>query len=506
MRFDFDNFEFIELSEQPRRAAIHDASGCMSWQALRTAVDVWMLAATDAGARADQPLVITGHKEADFVVAMLGCLRLGVPFVPIDVINPAERVRRITELVQATLVYDTQKQRFSTTGHAPQTLAEKGVAYIMFTSGSTGDPKGVQIGRESLGLFASWIRECLNLGAAPVFMDQMLFSFDFSLFNWVGALTCGGTVALCARETIEDGMAFAEYLAKTRVSVWASTPSFVRQQMLGADFNATQLPDLKVFVFGAESLTPTMAEALWERFPAVRIVNSYGPTEATCSTTWVEIDPAMRRAAPLPFPIGRAKPYADVFIEAGEICMAGDHVMRGYLNRPDLNETRMFTRNGKRGYRSGDVGDMDELGLVTFRGRRDDQIKMHGYRIELAEVDAALALLPGVRAGATIALKRPDGVIVRMIGFVDPDHTGPAGLHAPGVSLKDWKAILARRVPSYMVPSELLVCHGFPITQTEKVDRKKLEQMYRDSRVTSVSSNSNNSTPVRSSAFVGQPA
>ncbi|QNP50311.1 AMP-binding protein [Diaphorobacter aerolatus] len=482
MRFDFDLFEFLELSENPRDAAIHDASGELSWQALRTAVDVWMIAALEAGAHADLPLVITGHKEADFVVAMLGCLRLGVPFVPIDVINPQARAERITELVNASLVYDTQKKRFLPTGHEPLELEEKGVAYIMFTSGSTGDPKGVQIGRESMGLFASWIRDCLNLGEAPVFMDQMLFSFDFSLFNWVGALACGGAVALCARETIEDDAAFAAYLAHTRVSVWASTPSFVRQQMLGASFNATHLPDLKAFVFGAESLTPTMAEALWERFPEVRIINSYGPTEATCSTTWVEIDAALRESAPLPFPIGRAKPYADVFIDNGEICIAGDHVMRGYLNRPDLNETRMFTREGKRGYRSGDVGDIDAQGLVTFRGRRDDQIKMHGYRIELAEVDAALALLPGVRAGAAIALRRPDGVIVRMIGFVEPDHGGPAGLHPPYTEIKNWKTILAQRVPPYMVPSELFVCHGLPITQTEKVDRKKLEQMYRESR------------------------
>ncbi|WP_313296116.1 AMP-binding protein [Diaphorobacter sp.] len=482
MLFDFDKFEFTALAQDAQRTAIQDAHGRMSWQALHDAVDVWVAAATAAGARADEPLVIIGHKEAAFVVAMVGCLRLGVPFVPIDVINPQARVQRITDLVQATLRYNTQTQRFEATGHAPQPLAQKGVAYIMFTSGSTGDPKGVQIGRESMGLFASWVRDCLRLDPAPVFMDQMLFSFDFSLLNWMGALNCAGTVVLCSREIIEDRAAFARYLRDARITVWASTPSFLRQQMLEDTFNAEHLPDLKMFVFGAESLTPTMAEALWDRFPRVRMVNSYGPTEATCSTTWVEIDPVMRAAAPLPFPIGRAKPYADVFIDEGEICIAGDHVMRGYLNRPDLNETRMFTRNGKRGYRSGDQGDMDEHGLVTFRGRKDDQIKLHGYRIELAEVDAALALLPGIRAGSTIALKRPDGVIVRMIGFVEPDRSGPPGLLAPTGELEDWKAILARKVPSYMIPSELLVCHGLPISQTEKADRKQLEQMYRDSR------------------------
>jgi len=341
----------------------------------------------------------------------------------------------------------------------------------------------VQIGRESLGLFAGWIRDCLALGEAPVFMDQMLFSFDFSLFNWMGALVTGGACVLCARETIADRQAFAAYLAGTHVNVWASTPSFVRQQLLDADFDQQHLPDLRVFVFGAESLTPTVAEALWSRFPQARIINSYGPTEATCSTTWVEIDPALRQRAPLPFPIGRAKPYADVFLDEGEICVAGDHVMRGYLNRPDLHATRMFMRNGKRGYRTGDLGEIDGEGLVTFHGRRDDQIKMHGYRIELAEVDAVLATLPGVRAGAAVALKRPDGFIVRMIGFVDLDRSGPPGMQPLPEDLAGWRELLAQRVPPYMIPSELLACHGFPLTQTDKADRKQLERMYLDARM-----------------------
>lgn len=485
MHFDFERFDFDDVDVAPERVAVVDARGIMRWGELAEAVSAWMAAATAAGARADVPLLITGHKEPAFLVAILGCLRLGVPFVPVDVINPPERITRIGHLVRAGLRYDAAARKFIATSVEPEVLAQKGLAYIMFTSGSTGDPKGVQIGRESLGLFAGWIRDCLALGDAPVFMDQMLFSFDFSLFNWVGALGIGGACALCSREVIEERANFSTYLASAKVNVWASTPSFVRQQLLDPSFDAAHLPDLRVFVFGAESLTPTVAEALWARFPRARIINSYGPTEATCSTTWVEIDAALRAAAPLPFPIGRAKPYADIFLDDGEICVAGDHVMRGYLNRPDLNETRMFVLGGKRGYRTGDLGEIDGKGLVTFRGRRDDQIKLHGYRIELAEVDAALATLPGVRAGAAVALKRPDGVIVRMIGFVDPDAEGPPGLFPPPPALADWKAILGKRVPPYMVPSELVVCHGFPLTQTQKADRKQLERMYLEARMRS---------------------
>ncbi|GLU34505.1 AMP-binding protein [Trinickia caryophylli] len=487
MHFDFERFEFVDSQTAQERVAVVGPSASMRWSSLRTAVRQWADDAQRAGVRRDVPLVITGHKEPAFLVAMLGCLASGVPFVPVDVINPAERVARITELVRAGLRYDAQARAFVDTGVRAAPLAEKDVAYVMFTSGSTGDPKGVQIGRESLTLFAAWIRDCLALGDAPVFMDQMLFSFDFSLFNWVGALATGGVCALCPREAIADRAAFADYLARAKVSIWACTPSFVRQQLLDPAFDRAHLPDLRVFVFGAESLTPAVAEALWARFPDARIVNSYGPTEATCSTTWVEIDPALRAAAPSPFPIGRAKPYADVFIDDGEICIAGNHVMRGYLNRADLNDTRMFVRGGKRGYRTGDLGHIDENGLVTFRGRRDDQIKLHGYRIELAEIDVALAALPGVRAGAAVALRRADGQAVRIVGFVDPDEPGPPGLLPPPPSLAGWRAELGRRLPSYMVPSELIVCHGFPLTQTDKADRPQLARMYLAARLRSSS-------------------
>ncbi|WP_087686243.1 AMP-binding protein [Pandoraea sp. PE-S2R-1] len=483
MYFDFERLAFADIAHAPDVPAVTDLQGALTWAQLHGATEQWMTQATAAGALPDVPMVISGHKESAFLVAMLGCLCLGVPFVPVDVINPESRIVRIGELVQAPLRFDAQSREFVPTGQHGAALAERGLAYIMFTSGSTGDPKGVQIGRESVALFAGWIRDDVKPGPAPAFMDQMLFSFDFSLFNWVGALATGGCCVLCPREVIADRAAFARYLATTQVNVWASTPSFVRQQLLNPEFDHAHLPDLRMFVFGAESLTPTVAEALWQRFPEVRIVNSYGPTEATCSTTWVEIDPALRAAAPLPFPIGRAKPYAEVFIDDGEICMAGDHVMRGYLNRPDLNETRLFLHHGKRAYRSGDLGEIDAQGLVTFRGRRDDQIKMHGYRIELAEVDASLATLPGIRAGAAVALRRPDGVIVRMIGFVEPETSGPAGLHPIPDALADWKALLSQRLPPYMIPTELLVCHGFPTTSSDKADRKQLERMYLAARM-----------------------
>jgi len=220
MRFDFSTYDFTDLTTNADAVAVVDAQGAMTWSELKAATNAWILAAGQAGLVGGHdaaPLAISGHKEAAFLVAILGCLRLGVPFVPVDVINPPERIARIGQLVNAGLRYDAQADTFLPASDAPAPLAEKDLAYIMFTSGSTGDPKGVQIGRESVTLFAGWIQDCLNLGTAPAFMDQMLFSFDFSLFNWVGALALGGACVLCPREVIA-GATRSSSIWRTRAS------------------------------------------------------------------------------------------------------------------------------------------------------------------------------------------------------------------------------------------------------------------------------------------------
>ncbi|MFK3775870.1 AMP-binding protein [Pseudomonas sp. NPDC089406] len=483
MHFDFERCDFADCTQGAAAPALRDARRVLDWAGLKAEVEAWMLRATGAGIVPGTAVVLSGHKQIELVVAMLGCLRLGVTYVPLDSINPPQRLQRIIELVGAGHCYDAASDSFTAGMAEAATLAEANLAYIMFTSGSTGDPKGVQIGRDSLALFAGWIRDCLALGPAPAFMNQMLFSFDFSLFDLCGALALGGQCVLCPREVIADPEAFVGYLAEGQVQVWASTPSFVRQQLLNDAFDAEHLPALQVFVFGAESLTPALAVQLWQRFPKARIINSYGPTEATCSTTWIEIQPPLAPGAQ-PLSIGRAKPYAELFLEAGELCIAGDHVMRGYLNRPDLSAAVLFEHNGKRAYRSGDLAEIDEQGRVFFHGRRDDQIKLHGYRIELGEVDAGLASLPGVSAAATVALRRPDGALVRMIGFIETPEQLPAGTLGPlPEALADWKQRLAGSLPSYMIPSELLACGQFPATLSDKVDRKRLAALYQEARM-----------------------
>ena len=478
MRFDLKSFRFADSELAPEALAVAGADRSLSWAQLRDEAAAWAGQARRHGLGPDVPVAIYGHKEASFFVAMVGALSIGAPFVPVDTIYPAERLRRIVEIVRPGAVYDAAAGTFAP--HEGAMLQERGLAYVMFTSGSTGDPKGVQIGRESVGLLGDWMLGSFGLGEAPVFMNQAPFSFDLSMYEVFATLASGGSCVLNAREQIAQAAAWVPRLAAHGVTVWVSTPSFAHQQLANRDFSPAALPTLRTFLFCGEPLPAALARKLRQRFPDAVILNTYGPTEATVATTWIEVTDAVL-AAHDPLPVGRAKPDSVLLVdEGGEICIVGDHVMRGYLNRADLNQAKLYTyADGRRAFRTGDLGQMGEEGLLFCRGRMDDQIKLNGYRIELTEIDEALHGLPGVEGGACAVLRRPDGTAVRLIGFVAgvAPADQPASLLAPQ-ALDDWKARLAQRLPPYMVPSELVACAALPMSNNHKIDRKKLVEIY----------------------------
>lgn len=475
MRFDLKSFQFTDTGYAPDAPAVVAADRSLSWSQLRAEAGAWADEARRQGVAPDVPVAIYGHKEAAFFVAMVGALLIGAPFVPVDTIYPQERLRRIVEIVRAEAVFDAASGSF-TSGEGAM-LAERGLAYVMFTSGSTGDPKGVQIGRESVGLLGDWMLGSFGLGEAPVFMNQAPFSFDLSMYEVFATLAAGGCCVLNAREQIAAPAAWMARLAEHGVTVWVSTPSFAHQQLANRDFSPAALPGLRTFLFCGEPLPAALAKKLRQRFPDAVILNTYGPTEATVATTWIEVTDAVL-AAHDPLPVGHAKPDSVLIVDEGEICIVGDHVMRGYLNRPDLNEAKLYTyADGRRAFRTGDLGQMESDGLLFCRGRMDDQIKLNGYRIELAEIDEALHGLPGVEGGACAVLRRPDGTAVRLIGFVAGVEEQAPRILAPE-ALAGWKERLAQRLPPYMVPSELVACAALPMSNNHKIDRKKLVEIY----------------------------
>ncbi|TAL88828.1 MAG: D-alanine--poly(phosphoribitol) ligase [Candidimonas sp.] len=480
MHLDLRTMQFANTTIDEDRLAVAGSDRSLCWAELQAEVARWCRQAQNMGLQRDMPIVLAGHKEAHFFVAMAGCLILGAPFVPVDTIYPAERRQKITDIIKAPLVYDAAGRTFTRSSHTFAALPEKDLAYVLFTSGSTGEPKGVQIGRESVRLLGDWMQSRFGLGHAPVFMNQAPFSFDLSMFEVFDTLASGGACILNSREQIQDATGFLQRLGQHRVTCWVSTPSFAHQQLLNKDFAGEFLPSLDTFLFCGEVLPHALCKRLLQRFPKAKILNTYGPTEATVATTLVEIDQTVLDTHTV-LPVGYPKPDCEIVIVDGEICIIGDHVMRGYLNRPELNREKLFIHsNGQRGFKTGDLGQIDEAGLLWCQGRRDDQVKLNGYRIELAEISRALQALDEVKAAICVALRRADQTVARLLGFVElePSSGRTATTEWAPYPAEQWKPQLEQRLPPYMLPSEILTVTALPMSVNHKIDGKALLQGY----------------------------
>src|SRR5579863_7417289 len=177
MRFDLAIGKFIECEQGTSAPAVVGSDRSLSWEEFRRSVGRWVAEARGIGIGADVPVVVHGHKESEFLVAIAGCLELGAPFVPVDEIYPDERVQRIAAIVGTPAIYHAGQGVFRKLGPPAAPMQTRGLAYVIFTSGSTGEPKGVQIGRDSVLTLVEWMHDCFRMGSRPVFMNQAPFSF-----------------------------------------------------------------------------------------------------------------------------------------------------------------------------------------------------------------------------------------------------------------------------------------------------------------------------------------
>ena len=448
----------------PQQLAISGSDEAITWQQLSVAVTDWAQRYQQCNQPAGTPVVLYGHQQAEFAVALYSCLLHNIPYIPVDCIYPQERLKEICQLANAPFYYDVAAKKFIATGITGQVLAEPDLAYIMFTSGSTGKPKGVQIGRESVWHFMKWVSQDFSLPEKPVLMNHAVFSFDLSLIPLLANLATGGHIVLNAKEDIAAEN-WLDRLKANDVSVWVSTPSFAYQRLLSPQFNSDYLPELNVFIFIGEVLNKALVKQLRRRFPQAKILNSYGPTEATIATTVVEItDEILNNDNPL-LPVGVMMPDTHMEITAdGELIIWGKNVMRGYLGLPQENAAKLLRRESEeyRGYRTGDLGYED--GLIYCQGRNDSQIKLNGYRIEINEIENRLLAMSGISEAVVLPLMKSCGSVLRIAAFCVTDL-------APEVI----KTSLSKVITNYMVPSQIIIKDALPLNPNGKIDRKLLD-------------------------------
>jgi len=431
------------------------------------------------------PVAVLGHREPEILIAFLGAVKSRRPYLPLDTVLPQQRIDKILAISRPALVLtpeDVAKLSNAATP-GPATRAERDEPfYILFTSGSTGEPKGVIITLGCLEHFVSRMLEEQKFALLDeTFLNTAPFSFDLSMMDLYCSLATGGTLFSISRDLVANPKMLYRALASSGATTWVSTPSFAQMCLVEEKFAEGMLPRIRRFLFCGETLSAQTAACLLERFPRAQVWNMYGPTEATVATTSVRIDQSILEKYSV-LPVGRAMPGTDVFVvndagvtllenERGEIVIAGPNVSPGYLERHDLTVAVFFEHCGRRAYRTGDQGRFRD-DLLFFEGRMDSQLKLSGYRIELGDVEANLLALPCVREAVVTPVIK-NGSAQSLAAFVVLSSQSEASHFELTQSLRRQ---LAERLPVYMLPRKFVFRDAFPLTANGKVDRARLAQ------------------------------
>jgi len=441
------------------------------------------------------PVCIYGEKEALFPVAMLTLIHLDIPYIPIDAIMPAGRIEKIREQTGSRVLINCSARACEVPFGIridkdleilqEQTVSEftclsagpDPVRYILFTSGSTGTPKGVQITRSALNSFAEWYLTWPLISVDSVFMNQAPFSFDVSLCDFIAAFGKGSTMILNDYTILKSGLGFLERLKQYHATTLVCTPSFVLIYLSVPEFKAEHYPAINQFIFMGEELPVATVKKIRQRFPAAKVVNAFGPTEATVVTTYIEVTDAVLAEYPKALPIGYCRPNAEMLIlnkdeesGIGEIGLVGQNLSIGYFGDEEKTQKAFILENGKRIYKTGDVG-YTRNNLFFYLGRNDNQVKLNGYRIELEEISNVLLTHPHVK-NATVVPLTSGHVTKKIISFVIVDESGFQDMN------EELKNFLLKFLPSYMVPSEFIVKQEFPLNSNYKTDKKALLEAY----------------------------
>lgn len=362
--------------------------------------------------------------------------------------------------------------------------------YIIFTSGSTGKPKGIEVSARNVGNFMRWMHTFPAVSNTnAVFLDQAPYSFDLSEYQVVGALTTGGCLYAISSEVTHNYQQLFAALKSSHVNVWISTPSFADMCLVDPSFDHNLLPDVQLFLFCGETLRCKTARQLLDRFPNVRVANTYGPTESTVAVTYCEISRAQADAN-TPLPVGFAREGTTIYIvshdtgkpvcagEEGEIVIVGDTVAKGYYHNPEKTHAAFSAclplDKHMRAYRTGDNGHLDEQGCLYFGGRIDNLVKVNGFRIELGDIERNLDELPLIAQSAVIPVVK-DERIKSLRAYVVLD--GSYSCENSFTTVKEIKRLLGEKIPPYMIPHSFKILNEMPLTANAKIDRKALKAL-----------------------------
>lgn len=474
--------------QQPQKIAYQTNNATLTYGELWHSSDCVAHSIMKLGLQRQQPIVVYGHMSPLQIVAFLGAVKAGHPYIPVDSSTPSERLQVIIEASEAGLLLTTEPlstiisvpvaavsdvitQTCSIPSQPTAWVQDKEIHYIIYTSGSTGKPKGVQITANNLAHFVAWMQDHFPLQEPGVFLNQAPYSFDLSVMDLYPALVGGHTLYAITQGQIAHPKSLFDSLASSNTRVWTSTPSFAKMCLMNKEWNQELMPDLNTFLFCGEVLPISVAKDLMQRFPQASIFNLYGPTETTVAVSYIEVTKELlERFEQLPIaPL--FEPNLSL-LEDGEIMISGPTVSAGYLGAPELTAKAFPTIAGNRMYKTGDIG-YEKDGYLFFSGRKDFQIKLHGYRIEIEEIEKHIGNLMPVSSCVVVPILK-DNEIVSLSAYVvlrEPLTDSAFKM------TKQLKALLSDYVPSYMIPKTFKYMDTLLLNTNGKVDRKGLAVM-----------------------------
>jgi len=446
-------------------------------------------------------------KSKESYALMIACLKIGAIYVNLDNNSPFERLRKIIdqckpvlltydEIATTKLIEDSEISQLDILSESflsslktfpdsnldiTSSICSDNPAYIMFTSGSTGFPKGAIMTHQNLINFIHWSKEVYLIDKRDILSNVNPMYFDNSVFDFYASLFNGAAMAPVDSETVRDPAKLVSYIDKIKATIWFSVPSLLVFLITMKALNRDVFKKIRVISFGGEGFPKTKLKYLFDLFSdRIRIVNVYGPTECTCICSAYEINAAdfndMKNLAPL----GRLAPNFDYLIldennnsvESGELVLGGPQVGLGYYNDPERTKNSFIQHPHHNSYseflyKTGDLVREDKNGTIHILGRADNQIKYMGYRIELEEIEAGFNSLSYINESGVVYEKFDEG-LGQLKAFV----TLKSKMPVESIR-KDIKNIL----PAYMVPRIITVLDSMPKNQNGKIDRLLLKTL-----------------------------
>lgn len=488
------------------KTAVSDENRSYSFRELQSlghSIATALIACGDGGYM-PEPVMVYLPKSGKCIASFMGAMYSGNPYVPIAYDMPSGRIQKIVDLLEGRghIITDSNGMEVISSMSVPDTMhvhlydeiikttpdtgavysvldnvTDTDPIYIMFTSGSTGEPKGVTVPHRGAVDYALWVRKTFGIDEHSKLGNQAPFYFDNSIFDIYSMLLTGAEMNIIPETLFMFPSKLPEYVRDNNITTIFWVPTVMINVANSGALSEVNMPKLKTVAFCGEVMPNTQLNIWRKNHPDAVYANLYGPTEISDVCTYYIVDRPFKDSDPLP--IGRACENMRVILltpdgklaehgEQGELCVIGTGVSLGYWNKPEISD-KVFVQNPlnpfyeEHIYRTGDLAHMSEDGLIMYDGRMDNQVKVKGNRIELGEIECAAMCIDGVK-GACAVFDAPNE---RIVLFAESTEQ---------LSLRKFNNELKKYIPKYMLPSKLTVMENFPHTANDKIDRVTLKK------------------------------